>query len=488
MKNINASFNLAEALSDFQASVKKSLEIVEVVNWDGNTVREREEKIREAALILAGQCIAILLYNLSQLPEAQTTAKEKTAGWWQGRCVRHLTCWREILTVGNVVVRLKLPYILEKSCRDEEEKRKKINQGFCPFLRWLGMGEGVSPLVWSVIAKYGTISSSFEVARTQLIDWGIKVSLKRVERLTYKFGKIGLSLRNAKIFSLNLGTLATGETLKDKKVVIAVDGGRSRERVDKKGRKRAKTNRHRYTAEWVEPKLMTIYVVDEQGKKIKNADIPITNDGTYENHIEFVKILEAHLVGLGINQAKQVLLIADAAAWIWKDIPPLLSKLRSPESTYELIDFYHVAERLSTFSKVAFTDENERHKWFKTARSLLKYGKVSDLLIDMNSLHQQANNETKDALMNQINYITNRHNEGRLNYPQVAAQNLPLGSGAIESLVRQVVNLRLKGNGKFWLKEHAEIILHSRCQWTAHNWHNFCNSIFTCFICPVTSG
>ena len=341
MKNINASFNLAEALSDFQASVKKSLEIVEVVNWDGNTVREREEKIREAALILAGQCIAILLYNLSQLPEAQTTAKEKTAGWWQGRRVRYLTCWREILTVGNVVVRLKLPYILEKSCRDEEEKRKKINQGFCPFLRWLGMGEGVSPLVWSVIAKYGTISSSFEVARTQLIDWGIKVSLKRVERLTYKFGKIGLSLRNAKIFSLNLGTLATGETLKDKKVVIAVDGGRSRERVDKKGRKRAKTNRHRYTAEWVEPKLMTIYVVDEQGKKIKNADIPITNDGTYENHIEFVKILEAHLVGLGINQAKQVLLIADAAAWIWKDIPPLLSKLRCSESTYELIDFYH---------------------------------------------------------------------------------------------------------------------------------------------------
>lgn|GEM_PF-6048041 len=33
---------------------------------------------------------------------------------------------------------------------------------------------------------------------------------------------------------------------------------------------------------------MIIYVVDEQGKKIKNADIPITNDVTYENHLEFV--------------------------------------------------------------------------------------------------------------------------------------------------------------------------------------------------------
>jgi len=40
----------------------------------------------------------------------------------------------------------------------------------------------------------------------------------------------------------------------------------------------------------------------------------------------------------------------------------------------------------------------------------------------------------------------------------------------------------------FWLKENAEIMLHSRCQWAAYNWHNFSNSIFTCFICPVTPG
>ena len=104
----------------------------------------------------------------------------------------------------------------------------------------------------------------------------------------------------------------------------------------------------------------------------------------------------------------------------------------------------------------------------------------------MNSLYQQASNGTKDALMTEINYLTNRHNEGRLNYPQVAAQHFPMGSGAIESLIRQVVNLRLKGNGKFWLKENAEIMLYSRCQWAAYNWHNFCNSIFTCFICPAT--
>jgi hypothetical protein len=40
---------------------------------------------------------------------------------------------------------------------------------------------------------------------------------------------------------------------------------------------------------------------------------------------------------------------------------------------------------------------------------------------------------------------------------------LPIGSGAVESLIRQVIKLRLKGNGKFWLPENAEIILHGRC-------------------------
>ncbi len=57
---------------------------------------------------------------------------------------------------------------------------------------------------------------------------------------------------------------------------------------------------------------------------------------------------------------------------------------------------------------------------------------------------------------------------------------LPIGSGAVESLIRQVVNLRLKGTGKFWLLCHAEIMLHARCQWAAGTWAwaNFCDSIF----------
>ena len=74
----------------------------------------------------------------------------------------------------------------------------------------------------------GAISSSFDAARQTLIDWGINISLKRIERLTYCFGKIGLSLRESKIFNLNIGNLITGNILKGQRVVIAADGESSR--------------------------------------------------------------------------------------------------------------------------------------------------------------------------------------------------------------------------------------------------------------------
>ncbi len=69
-------------------------------------------------------------------------------------------------------------------------------------------------------------------------------------------------------------------------------------------------------------------------------------------------------------------------------------------------------------------------------------------------------------------------------YTQVQALKLPIGSGGIESLIRQVVNLRLKGTGKFWLPVHAEIILHGRCQWAAGQWHLFCQRVLTAGLDP----
>lgn len=118
--------------------------------------------------------------------------------------------------------------------------------GFCPFEKWLGMSEGITPLVWSTITKYGAIASSFYAARSTLRDWGINISFKRIKPLTSHFGKIGINLHQSKIFNLELGKISNSKTLKDQRVVIAVDGGKTKIRFNQSCWRSYQKNRHSF--------------------------------------------------------------------------------------------------------------------------------------------------------------------------------------------------------------------------------------------------
>lgn len=462
-KNIYATLDLNKSLNDFQLNVTKLLDFSNVTQLNGEKFQERESEIRNQALILAGQCIAVLLYKLSINQKVLEYSVEQIQTEPNLTSSKRGYKNRQILTVGNVEVNLKLPYVVVRNKLGKTNKKRKTDSlGFYPFLNWLGMAEGVTPLVWSTTAKYGAIAGSFEATRSTLIDWGINISLKRIERLTYLFGQIGINMRQAKILNQRQGNTSTTNALKDQRVVIAVDGGRTKIRLNKKGRRSSKTNRHGFIGQWIEPKLLTIYVVNEQGEKIRTSAIPITNDGTYLGYEQFLLILEMYLVNLGISQAKQVLLIADGAEWIWIHIPPLLKKLQCPDETYQLLDFYHVASHLQSFADAAFNTDNERQQWFKKARKTLKKGQTLELMRNMSEFISAASGERCESMIKERNFLLKAYRRRLLKYNFVASQKLPLGSGAVESLIRQAVNLRMKGNSKFWLQNNAEIMLPRR--------------------------
>lgn len=149
-----------------------------------------------------------------------------------------------------------------------------------------------------------------------------------------------------------------------------------------------------------------------------------------------------YLFKLGISQAKEVLLIADGAEWIWIHIPPLLKKLKCPTETYQLLDFYHAASHLQDFADAAFSTNNERLEWFKKARKTLKKGRTLDLIRNMGEFILSATGERCKILVRERNYILKAYRQRLLKYNEVASKKLPLGSGTVESLIRQVVNLR----------------------------------------------
>jgi hypothetical protein len=58
-----------------------------------------------------------------------------------------------------------------------------------------------------------------------------------------------------------------------------------------------------------------------------------------------------------------------------------------------------------------------------------------------------------------INYLERHGKAGHLDYAKFRRRKLPVGSGAIESAIRRVINLRMKGNSIFWKEENAEGML-----------------------------
>ena len=65
-------------------------------------------------------------------------------------------------------------------------------------------------------------------------------------------------------------------------------------------------------------------------------------------------------------------------------------------------------------------------------------------------MKKNRNHELTTALFGEGHF--ERHRE-RMRYRTLRKRKLVLGSGAIESAIRRVVNQRVKSDGSFWLRE-----------------------------------
>jgi hypothetical protein len=98
-------------------------------------------------------------------------------------------------------------------------------------------------------------------------------------------------------------------------------------------------------------------------------------------------------------------------------------------------------------------------------RRHLKRGKV-DTVID--AIASPCRGRNAGALRVEHAYFAERRE--RMRYDAFRRQGIPLGSGAVESAIRRVVNQRLKGASIFWRDRNAERVLHLRCYLKAGRW------------------
>jgi len=342
--------------------------------------------------------------------------------------------------------------------RKGNRRRKKRYPGLYPGLLVLGIHERCTPGLASEISLLAGMLGSLEESRQVLAERGVDLNIKTVRRIAYRFSERARTAQ--RVMELDFGPGVTG-----RKVVISADGGRTRIREKKRGKKTAK-GRNRFRGAWREPKLFIIYVVDAEGK-LDRSFMPII-DALIRGPDAMFKLLHAYLSQLNLAEADQVLFIADGAPWIWNRIPDLIKKLGlAPDQVHQLIDFFHAVEHLG---KVASLRKGwsckQRKSWVRKHRNLLLQGHVDKVISGVNAV---CRGRSSKAIRTQRDYFVK--NRARMAYQWLRTIKMPIGSGCVESAIRRVVNLRLKGPCIFWCKKNAEAILLLRCYWKAGRWN-----------------
>ena len=309
------------------------------------------------------------------------------------------------------------------------------------------------------------LRDSYAEAAEALRLRGTCLSEKRVRSISTVMGREALSARER--------TIADGEVeggAEGMRLAVAMDGGRILIRTNRRGRRSAK-GWHTYSADWREPKMFIIYELDKDGRKRRRGLVRC--DGAIGNPDDVIRLLVAELKRLGAKDAASLVFLGDGAKWIWNRLDAIVSEVGiEPARVFECLDYYHAVEHLSALAEAkSFANQKERQDWLVRMKKMLKKACPKDFLAELGKSRRRGNAVIRRE------YAYFKTNIGAIDYAAIQKLKLPIGSGAIESAVRRVVNLRIKGAGTFWQQENAEAALHLRCQLKTHNWNNFYEEI-----------
>ena len=156
----------------------------------------------------------------------------------------------------------------------------------------------------------------------------------------------------------------------------------------------------------------------------------------------------------GATEKTRVHCVGDGARWIANQVEEKFGS----NGTY-LIDFYHLCEYLS--AAAPYCTSGDKEAWLKAQKEALKSSKYSHVLNALRPYLEPSTTKDVQAPVRACHrYIKNRPEQ--LDYKMAIEQELPIGSGEIESAHRYVLQKRLKLAGAWWDIKHAKNMINLR--------------------------
>jgi hypothetical protein len=337
--------------------------------------------------------------------------------------------------------------------------RGREGSGLYPELGVLGIQEGKSPALVRELGRLTALLPSYEMVQEELAERGVKLNIKEVHGIGRYAGQAALTYRHRELELYREGQLPSADG-RGKRFGAMIDGGRTKIRTTKrqqKGRGKTKRQKRRFRTDWREPKQIIVFEMDEHGRQ-KPGTQPIL-DGTFQGPDEILEVLAMRLHQVGASQAKVVAFRADGAPWIWERLAWVIRRVGLKTSQVSCgLDWCHAVHHVS-LALEPLVPEAERKRTFKKLRKWLKQGAWEKVVRDLIDRMVEAGLDETSPVWTEISYLERHGQAGRLNYATFRRRRLPVGSGAIESAIRRVINLRMKGNGVFWKEDNAEAML-----------------------------
>ncbi|MCA9177572.1 MAG: hypothetical protein KDB14_23965 [Planctomycetales bacterium] len=160
---------------------------------------------------------------------------------------------------------------------------------------------------------------------------------------------------------------------------------------------------------------------------------------------------------------------ARTACWIWDRVPVIVKQAGLENvPVHQVLDNCHATHHISLALAALGLSDCERLPLYREHRSKLRNGQWRKVVSDLESLAADAPEKSK--VHAEIAYLRKHGEAKRMNYVPFVKDGIPRGSGAIESSIRRVINMRLKNNATFWREENAESMLQLRANVISKRW------------------
>lgn len=176
------------------------------------------------------------------------------------------------------------------------------------------------------------------------------------------------------------------------------------------------------------------------------------------SHKEFTETMDGLIDKYG-NLGNRLVFVSDGAAWIKNWIEDAFPKAIS------ILDYYHVCEHLYEFSGSIFTDKTKEKLWTDKQKEWLLKGEVKTVIGNIKRIGKDS-----PKAKQLISYYSK--NKDRMKYHQYQTIGCGIiGSGAIESAHRTLIQKRMKQSGQRWSCKGAQNMLNLRVVRKNNDWN-----------------